>query len=87
MEIRSFALRYNFFFKGVDLELAYFKGFEKEQKLEKTLEKLKKGDFSEVKKLSNSDYFRIKVNDKARIIFTFRRDIHFSSRTSSKSRI
>jgi len=55
------------------VKIAYFKDFIKDKKLEKTLQKLKDEDFSQVKKLSNSPYFRIKVDYENRIIFQFLR--------------
>jgi len=53
------------------LKIATYKDFERIKKLEKTIKKLENSDFSQVKKLSNLPYYRIKVNDADRIIFTF----------------
>ncbi len=53
------------------MKIATYKDFERIEKSKKTIEKLKNSDFSQVKKLSNLPYFRIKVNYEDRIIFTF----------------
>lgn len=53
------------------MKIARYKDFKKIEKLKKTIKKLKNSDFSQVKKLSNLPYFRIKVNYEDRIIFTF----------------
>ncbi len=53
------------------MKIATYKDFKRIEKLEKTIEKLKNSDFSQVKKLSNLPYFRVKVNYEDRIIFTF----------------
>ena len=53
------------------MKIATYKDFKRIEKLEKTIHKLENSDFSQVKKLSNLPYFRIKVNYEDRIIFTF----------------
>jgi len=58
-------------YKRIYLKIAYFKNFPRDEKLSKTIKKLEDDDFSQVKKLTNSEYFRIKVDYEDRIIFTF----------------
>jgi hypothetical protein len=60
---------------STNYKLAYFKGFDKERDLTKTVNYLKAGDFksAQTKKLTNSDYFRAKINYGDRVLFTFLR--------------
>jgi hypothetical protein len=59
---------------STNYKLAYFKGFDKERDLTKTVNYLKAGDFksAQTKKLTNSDYFRAKINYEDRVLFTFK---------------
>ncbi len=52
-------------------KIARYKDFHIENKFEKIINKLINGNFTEVKKLSNMPYFRIKVDYENRIIFSF----------------
>jgi len=56
-------------------KLAYFKDFKENKNLSKTINYLKEGDFksAQTKKLSNSNYFRAKINYEDRLLFTFLR--------------
>ncbi|HIO71330.1 MAG TPA: hypothetical protein EYG60_05295, partial [Campylobacterales bacterium] len=53
------------------MKLVFYKDFIREPKLEKTLQQLENENFSQVKKLSNSGYFRIRVNQADRLLFVF----------------
>ncbi len=53
------------------MKLVFYKDFIREPKLEKTLQQLENENFSQVKKLSNSGYFRIRVNQADRLLFIF----------------
>jgi len=52
-------------------KIAAYKDFKRIDKLEKSIKRLENEDFSQVKKLSNLRYLRVKVNHEDRIIFTF----------------
>jgi len=53
--------------------LAYFKNFKEDEKLSKTIKYLKAGDFksAQTKKITNTNYFRAKINYEDRLLFTF----------------
>jgi len=53
------------------LKIATYKDFKRIDKLEKSIKRLESQDFSQVKKLSNLPYLRVKVNYEDRILFTF----------------
>jgi len=54
-------------------KLAYFKDFKSNENLTKTINYLEAGDFksAQTKKLTNTNYFRAKVNYEDRLLFTF----------------
>ena len=58
---------------NLQFEILKYKNFQMIDDLEKTIEFLKNGDFqsAETKKLTNSNYFRAKINYKDRLVFTF----------------
>ena len=61
--------------KKTDYTLAYFKGYIPNKESSKVVEFLKTGDFksAETKKLTNTNYFRAKLNYENRLLFTFLR--------------
>jgi len=57
----------------IQYKLAYFKDFKSNDRLTKTINYLKVGDFksAQTKKLTNTNYFRAKINYEDRVLFTF----------------